>query len=125
MPDVYRSPRVKLKAKGNTVYQVFRGPNAPFGGPRGTPRIPASFPDGLSNTILVVEATGAVPWTKPADLAFDRTKAVPDFGKAFGNKPWAVLGDGSVRTLNLDTITEMTLKNAIDPADGFPLGADW
>jgi hypothetical protein len=124
MPDIYRSPRVKLKGKGNTVYQVFRGPNAPFGG-RGTPRIPASFPDGTSNTILAVEATDAVPWTKPADLAFDRTKAVPDFGKAFGKKPGAVLTDGSVRVLDLNTITEMTLKNAIDPADGFPLGADW
>lgn len=124
MPDVYRSPRVKLKGKGNTIYQVFKGPNAPFG--RGVaPRLSASFPDGASNTILVVEATDTVPWTKPADIAFDRTKAVPDFGKAFGKKPLAVLVDGSTRMLDLITISEMTLKNAIDPADGFPLGADW
>jgi hypothetical protein len=124
MPDVYRSPRVSLKGKGNTVYQVFRGPNTPFRGFTGS-RIPASFPDGTSNTILVVEATEAVPWTKPADIAFDRAKAVPDFGKAFGKKPWALLCDGSVRTLDLNKMSETTLKNAIDPADGSVLGDDW
>jgi len=124
MPDVFRSPRVKTRSKGNTVYQVFKGPNAPFGR-AAAPRIPASFPDGTSNTILVVEATDAVPWTKPADIAFDRTKKLPDFGKAFGKRPLAVLADGSVRVLNLNTLREETLKNAIDPADGIPLGADW
>ncbi|MFO0845244.1 MAG: DUF1559 domain-containing protein [Gemmataceae bacterium] len=124
MPDVFRSPRVKLKGKGNTVYQVFRGPNAPFG--RGVPpRFPGAFPDGTSNTILAVEATDAVPWTKPADVPFDRTKPVPDFGKAFGKRPLAVLADGSTRVLDLNRMSEATLKNGIDPADGMVLGADW
>src|SRR5881227_266335 len=31
MPDVFRSPRVKLKSKSNTVYQAFHGPDAVFG----------------------------------------------------------------------------------------------
>ena len=114
---------MKLKAKSNTVYQVFRGPKAPFG--RGVPIRLADFRDGTSNTILVVEATNAVPWTKPTDVAFDRTKAVPDFGKAFGKRPLAVLADGSVRQLDLNRTSEATLKNAIDPADGNVLGADW
>ena len=33
--------------------------------------------------------------------------------------------DGSVRTLDLTKIKPETLKNAIDPADGNPLGKDW
>src|SRR5262249_38834889 len=31
MPALFRSPRVKLRVASNTVYQVFVGPNAPFG----------------------------------------------------------------------------------------------
>jgi hypothetical protein len=124
MPDVFRSPRVKLKGKGNTVYQVFTGSNAVFG--RGQAlRFPAAIPDGTSNTIMAVESSTAVPWTKPGGLPFDRNKALPTFGKAYGQKPLAALFDGSVRVLDLNVIKPETLKNAIDPADGFPLGNDW
>jgi hypothetical protein len=124
MPGVYRSPRVKLKGKGNTVYQVFKGKDAVFGRDKRL-RSLYGLPDGTSNTILAVEATIAVPWTKPEDIAFDRVKALPDFGKAFGKKPLAVLFDGTVRVLDLKKISEATLKNAIDPADGKILGPDW
>jgi hypothetical protein len=123
MPEAFRSPRVKLKGKRDTVYQVFRGPDAPFG--RGAPLRLQAVTDGTSNTILAVEATAAVPWTKPADIPFDRRKALPDFGKAFGKRPVAVLMDGSYRVLDLGKISEATLKNAIDPLDGNALGADW
>lgn len=116
MPDVYRSPRVSLSGKGNTVYQVFRGPDAVFG--TGRPARISGIFDGASNTILAVEVTEALPWTRPADVAFDRKKALPDFGKAYGKKPLALLFDGSVRVLDLGKITEATLKNAIDPTDG-------
>jgi hypothetical protein len=33
--------------------------------------------------------------------------------------------DGSVRTLDLKKVSAETLKRAIDPADGQPLGNDW
>jgi len=123
MPDVYRSPRVKLKNKGSTVYQAFTGPDAVFG--RAAPLRLVNIPDGTSNTIMAVETSTAVPWTRPQDIPFDRKKAVPDFGKAYGKRPLAVMFDGSTRLLNLDKIKAETLKNAIDPADGLPLGADW
>jgi hypothetical protein len=123
MPDVYHCPRVKLKGKGNTVYQVFTGPNAVFG--RAAPLTLATIADGTSNTIMAVEASNAVPWTKPADLVFDRTKKLPDFGKAYGKKPLAVMMDGSPRLLDLNKIKVETLKNAIDPVDGNVLGMDW
>jgi hypothetical protein len=124
MPDVFRSPRVRVKAKGNTVYQVFTGKDAVFGRGAG-PVMIASFPDGLSNTILAVESSEAVPWTRPGGIPFDRTKKLPDFGKAYGKKPLAVIWDGSCRVLDLNKIQPETLKNAIDPMDGNVLGRDW
>jgi hypothetical protein len=123
MPAVFKSPRVKLKLASNTVYQVFVGPNAPFG--RGFPPRIANIPDGTSNTILGVESSSAVPWTKPGGIPFDRTKKLPDFGKAYGKRPLAAMMDGSVRVLDLKKIQPETLKNAIDPADGNPFGLDW
>src|SRR5262245_21985652 len=61
MPDVFRSLRVKLKGKGNTVYQGFHGGDAIFG--RVQPLGIAGIPDGTSNTILAVEGSVGVPWT--------------------------------------------------------------
>jgi hypothetical protein len=123
MPDIFRSPRVKVKSKGNTVYQVFTGPNAVFG--RAAPLNLTSISDGTSNTIFAVESSTAAPWTKPGGIAFDRKKAVPDLGKAYGKRPLAVMFDGAPRVLDLNKILPDTLKNAIDPADGNVLGKDW
>jgi hypothetical protein len=123
MPDVFRSPRVRVRDRSNTVYQVFTGREALFG--RGVVARLATISDGTSNTILAVESSTAVPWTKPGGIPFDRAKAVPDIGKAYGKRPLAVMCDGSVRVLDLGKILPETLKNAIDPADGNVLGADW
>jgi hypothetical protein len=123
MPAVLASPRVRVNGKGKTVYQVFTGPNAPFG--RAVPPRIANITDGTSNTILAVESSTAVPWTKPGGIPFDRTKKPPDFGKAYGQKPLVVLFDGSTRVLDLKKIAAETLKNAIDPSDGNILGPDW
>jgi hypothetical protein len=74
---------------------------------------------------MAVESSVAVPWTKPADLPFSLKKVLPDIGKAFGSKPLAAICDGSVRTLDLKTITPQTLKAAITIAAGDILGPDW
>src|SRR6202012_4516301 len=102
-------PRVKARGKGNTVYQVFTGADAVFG--RATPLKFTSITDGTSNTLMAVESTNALPWTKPGGIAFDRKKALPDFGKAFGKKPLAVMFDGSPRLLDLTVIKAATLKD--------------
>lgn len=121
MPKVFDSPRVKLKTKGYTVYQGFTGNGAVINGPYSI----GNIPDGSANTIWCVEATAAVPWTKPADIPFDPKKDLPKFGKALGEKPLALLCDGSVRYLDLRTISAATLKKAICGNDGNVLGADW
>jgi hypothetical protein len=124
MPRVFASPRVVVKRKGYTVYQVFTGPDAVFNAGKTIFKI-GTIPDGTSNTLFAVEASKAVPWTKPADIPFDKAKAVPDFGKAYGKRPLGALLDGSVRMLDLNKISAETLKHAIMPADGNVLGRDW
>jgi hypothetical protein len=124
MPKTFASARVTVKGKGYTVYQVFSGPGALFDKGK-TKYLIASVPDGLSNTIFAVEASKAVPWSKPADIPFDKDKDVPDFGKAYDGKPLCAMMDGSVRLLALKGIKPQTLKYAIMPDDGMPLGPDW
>jgi hypothetical protein len=64
-------------ADGLTRYQVFVGPGTAFEGNRLTWD---DFPDGLANTLLVVEAGEPVPWSKPADLVYDPAGSLPPLG---------------------------------------------
>jgi hypothetical protein len=114
-----------------TYYQVITAPpgspmdpsKSPlFGGPQ-PPSIPMSFPDGTSNTILIVEAAEPVTWTKPDDVVW-YGGPLPKFGDVSKPTFLVVLGDGSVRAIRR-TINETTLRNAITPMDGNPLGLDW
>lgn len=123
MPTAFNSPRVRVKLPGHTVYQGFAGPGSVF--EQGQELRIFSITDGLSNTILAIESSVAVAWTKPVDLPFDEKKDLPDIGKAYGAKPLAVLCDGSVRTLDLTTLSATTLKAAITRAGGEVLGSDW
>lgn len=59
---------------GTTRYQVLVGPGTAFERPGLTFN---DFPDGLENTILVVEASEPVPWSKPADLVYDPKGPLP------------------------------------------------
>jgi hypothetical protein len=80
MPEVYKTQwRRPQPGLGMTYFQVFVGPGAAFEGERGT-RYPEDFPDGGANTILIVEASAGVPWTKPQDLPFAPGKPLPDLG---------------------------------------------
>ena len=69
----------------------------------------ANITDGMSNSIMVLEATDAVNWAKPDDMLFDPTKA-PKVGMQ-GRKWFHVLmGDGSVRIVQREKLTDNDLK---------------
>jgi len=98
---------------GLTCFQVLVGPGTAFEKPGLTFK---DFPDGLSNTILVVEAKEPVPWSKPVDLAYDPNGPLPEFGGHFtlphrflyckyGRKPFffAGFGDAAIKYIPAKT----------------------
>lgn len=119
MPKVYAPVRVKAKP-GETFYQVFVGPNAPFGPDRGAGVKFAAFLDGFSNTGLVYEAAEPVIWTKPDDLPYDSKKPLPKLGGMFDGEWHVGMGDGSVLRMMKDP-DEKELRKLIVPDDGLPI----
>jgi hypothetical protein len=115
MPKVYVDPAAG-PVEGKTHYRVFHGPGAAFEGKTGL-RIPASFVDGVSNTILIVEAEEAVTWTKPDELPFDAKKDLPRLGIKGSKYFQVVFADGTVRRFK-KTIDPEVLKALITPAGG-------
>jgi hypothetical protein len=80
-------------------------------------RLPADFPDGTSNTLLVVEAGKAVPWTKPEDLPYAPTGQLPPLGGPFRSVINAALVDGAVIVLKR-AFRERAMRRAIERNDG-------
>jgi hypothetical protein len=114
-----------------THFLAFVGPGTAFES-RPTPlRLTADFPDGLATTFLVVEAQEAVPWTKPAELAYNPERPVPPLGRWYSVESrglgrqlvyskhgfLAVFADGSARFVRSD-ISEHVLRAAIERNDG-------
>jgi hypothetical protein len=122
MPKVYADPNVKT-AEPVTVYQAFVGPGAFFEGTKAL-NFGADFPDGMSDTLMIVEAATPIPWTKPEDLPYDSNKPLPKLG---GHTPGAFAAafcDGAVHVFRQD-IKEALLRalitrnggEVIDPGD--------
>ncbi len=125
MPKIYASPQDgKTLKEHTTYYQAFVGNGAFFTGNKFGLRFPASITDGTSNTIMFVEASKAVPWTKPEDIPYDPAKPLPKLGLPDCSYALAVLCDGSVRPI-APGISERTLHSAISVSGGEILGPDW
>jgi hypothetical protein len=118
IPEIYVPVRGKAE-KGMTFYQTFGGKH---GWMQPKASIPASFPDGTSNTFLAAEGAKPVIWTKPDDMEFDG-KTVPRLGGMFDGKFHAAMGDGSVQRFRKGVEADV-LKLLIDPADGMVLPRD-
>lgn len=133
MPAVYGTPEVqKTAGNGKTFYRGFSQPGALFEKPRGkgqpamSLRLPASFPDGTSNTIAVVEAGEAVEWTRPEDLDWSEGRPRPALGGISPNLPYfhALMMDTTVRTVRRN-VPDGTLRLLITRNDGLPIPPNW
>jgi prepilin-type processing-associated H-X9-DG protein len=134
MPLVYAVPGASAEP-GKTFYRVFSGPGTMFD--------PASklgvrlqdVTDGTSNTLAVVEAREAVPWTKPdVELPFEGAnnpptmlestrKLQPMLGGHFPGGFNALFTDGSVRFIK-DSINLLTLRALITRNGGEVVSSD-
>jgi hypothetical protein len=124
MPPVYGPFREGASSPPySTFYRVFFGSGAAFEGHEGL-RLRDDFPDGTSETILIVEAGDAVPWTKPEELIYDPRQTLPSLGGISKDGFRAALADGSVHIVKRNT-SERTLRALITRNGGDKPGPDW
>jgi hypothetical protein len=121
MPEVYAPVVLKDVPKHSTYYQVFVGPGALFGGDDG-PRL-ESVRDGTSFTIMIVESSKPVPWTKPEDLLYDKEKPLPDLGGLFEDGFHVAFADGAVLFLSKN-LNPNVIRAAITRDSGEILSSD-
>jgi hypothetical protein len=123
IPPAYTPPPGKARKMPlyHTVCKVFVGRGAAFEDGK-VNKLESDFPDGTSNTFLVVEAGEPVPWTKPEDLAFDPDGPLPDLSSMFKDILRAGFADGSVRHIPLG-VTDVDLRAAISRNGGDKV--DW
>ncbi len=123
MPKVFEMPGVKAP-EGMTFFQIFDGAGI-LSTPNRRVRYPASFQDGTSQTILVVEAAEAVHWAAPKDIEYSpRVSPLKQIGRHLGKSGLCVMGDGAIHSL-YPKLSEETLRAAITPANNDILGSDW
>jgi hypothetical protein len=76
MPDVFRSPNSPVTTpKGNTHIMGFATERGALG--TGTGQKLRDFTDGTSSTLLLIETSKSVPWTKPEDLTDTKVEGFP------------------------------------------------
>lgn len=93
MPDVYRSPSASNdEATGHTHILGFATEHGALG--LGNGQKMRDFTDGTSNTLLLIESSKSVPWTKPKDLTDTQLENLPDQPLHY------LLSDGGVRTMD-------------------------
>jgi hypothetical protein len=115
MPEIYRP--VRGNAQPNTTfYQLFTGPEAIFREPE--PLNLTQIRDGTSNTILIVEAGRAVPWTAPEDIPYSSKGPLPQLGGMFGGDFHVAMADGDVHFMRRANYGDDILRRLINPNDG-------
>jgi prepilin-type processing-associated H-X9-DG protein len=131
MPAVFAIPGSPAES-GMTFYRGFSGKGALFDPAVSQGVELAKITDGVSNTIAVVEAREAVPWTRPdSDIRFDAEAKKPEAIKALvealgGHSSGgfnALLCDGSVRFLR-ESINPATLRLLITRDGGEVVSSD-
>jgi hypothetical protein len=125
MPEVYAPPPGKVckVPPYHTVCHVFVGKGTAFEGREGL-RLREDFPDGTSNTFMIVEAGPPVPWTKPEELVYDPDGPLPELTCLFRNGFRAAAVDCSNRFIP-KSISEAHLRALITRNGGETIGPFW
>jgi prepilin-type processing-associated H-X9-DG protein len=122
IPGVFVCPS-EPEQPGRTTYQVIVDPRSAFtGSPEGVSFM--SVTDGTSNTLLVVEATSAVPWSKPDDLSLKSTAPALGAGSKHPGGFNASMADGSIRFIRnspTNPLSPQTLKALATRNGGEPV----
>lgn len=114
MPALFRCPSDNPKSL-NTSYFAVVGRQTLYHDDTGTAF--KQVTDGLSNTILFVDAKRDIPWTKPEDIEVPADKPLPKFGGWFDKSVLVAIADGSVRAIP-DTTKEDLLRALLSRAGG-------
>lgn len=125
LPRVYDSPGRQNRDPGTTTYVAIVGENLLFDGEKTGVKM-ADITDGLSNTVMLVDANDAegVIWTKPEDIPFDpETLRNAIMGRVGidSTDGLVVMADGSVKVLKPE-VEDDTLHHALTRNGGEALG---
>ena len=94
MPKLFEHPN-RPAPLGHTYYRIVTGPKTIF--PDGKALSVARIADGSGQTLLIVEARDAVPWTKSDELTLEADGPLPKLGDAAkGGDFLAAFADASV-----------------------------
>ncbi|MFL5340884.1 MAG: DUF1559 domain-containing protein [Gemmataceae bacterium] len=115
MPAVFAVPGVTKPGNTVTHYRVFHSGGAVFGLKKGT-RL-GNLYDDASNTLLIIEATNPVTWSKPDDFEFGPDKPLPKFGKLRPGQCMAVCADGYAVFIK-SKARELMMRRFIQGDDG-------
>ncbi len=130
MPRTFRHPKADSEnvPAGHTHYRVFVSrpdakPSALFTDGMPGPKL-EEISDGMANTILIVEAAEAVPWTMPEVLLYDHNQPLPKLGGLFPGGYQAALADGSVKFFRAP-LPDDKLRAWITKDGGETVDGDW
>lgn len=117
MPAIYGLDSPVQHDPYTSFYQVFVGSQAAFEPCQGVSI--GEFLDGPANTVLVIEAGEAVPWTKPQDLRYSPAEPIPRVGGHFAGRCNFASADYTVRsftkTANEQLVRKWITRNGREP----------
>jgi hypothetical protein len=100
IPAVFKTPGYPGSERGMTTYLAPLGENAVWTGTSAKVKL-SDITDGTSNTVLLIDAADklGVPWTKPADYAYDLKKPAAGLSRRFDKRTLILMADASVSLL--------------------------